>query len=40
MFYSLFLLIKQPTKKEFSQISMILKGVIIGGLFIMFLINN
>ena len=40
MFYSLFLLIKQPTKKEFSQISMILKGVIIGGLFIIFLINN
>ena len=40
MFYSLFLLIKEPTKKEFSQISMILKGVIIGGLFIMFLINN
>ena len=40
MFYSLFLLIKQPTKKEFSQISMILKGVIMGGLFIIFLINN
>ena len=40
MFYSLFLLIKQPEKKEFSQISMILKGVIMGGLFIVFLINN
>ena len=40
MFYSLFLLIKQPTKTEFTQISMILKGVIMGGLFIIFLINN
>jgi len=40
LIYSLFLLINQPTKKEFTFISLILKGVIIGGLLIVFLIKQ